>query len=82
MLRVQLDPGTLLFVLEDDGREFNPLEVPPPDLHLPLEQREAGGLGIHWIRQLAAHVDYQRFGTRNRLTVRIARCPPCSSGRR
>ena len=72
LLRVQIDPRTLLVVLEDDGREFNPLEAPQPDLQLPLEQREPGGLGIHLVRKMAAQMDYERCGGRNRLTIRIA----------
>ncbi len=72
LLRVQIDPGALLVVLEDDGHEFNPLKAPPPDLQAPLDQREPGGLGIHLVRKLAARMDYQRCGGRNRLTVTIA----------
>jgi serine/threonine-protein kinase RsbW len=72
LLRVQMDPGALLVVIEDDGHEFNPLETPQPDLQLPPEQREPGGLGIHLVRSLAAQMHYQRCGGRNRLTVRIA----------
>ncbi len=72
VLRMQIEPGTLLIRLEDDGHEFNPLEAPPPDLNVPLEAREPGGLGIHLVRHLASHVEYQRCEGRNRLTIRIA----------
>ncbi len=72
LVRVQVDPGTVLVVLEDDGHEFNPLEAPPPDAEVPLDQREPGGLGIHLVRKLATQMDYQRSGGRNRLTVKIA----------
>ncbi len=72
LVRVQVDPGAVLVVLEDDGHEFNPLKAPPPDADVPLDQREPGGLGIHLVRKLAAQMDYQRCGGRNRLTVKIA----------
>ncbi len=72
LLLVQIDPGVLLVVLEDDGHEFNPLQAAQPDLQVPLDQREPGGLGIHLVRKLAARMDYQRCGGRNRLTVTIA----------
>src|SRR3954453_1156542 len=41
-----LDTGVLL-TITDDGRPFNPLEAPAPDLNLPIEERPLGGLGIH-----------------------------------
>lgn len=72
LLRVQLESGSLLVELEDDGREFNPLVAPPPDLDLPIEKREPGGLGIHLVRKLAADVAWQRRDGRNHLTVKIA----------
>ncbi len=72
LLRVQIEPGSLLVVLEDDGHEFNPVEAAKPDLQRPIEEREPGGLGIHLVRNLAAGMDYERRGGRNRLTVRIA----------
>lgn len=54
--------GEVRLELQDPGRPFNPLEVPPPDLMAPPEQREAGGLGIHLIRALAdsVHYDYRQ----------------------
>ncbi len=72
LLRLTMEPDCLLVVLEDDGHEFNPVQAPLPDLELPPEQRQPGGLGIHLIRNLATQMDYQRCEGRNRLTVRIA----------
>jgi len=76
LLRVQIEPGALVILLEDDGHEFNPLHAPEPDVQLPLEQREPGGLGIHLIRKLASQIDYVRSGGRNRLTLKIASSGP------
>jgi serine/threonine-protein kinase RsbW len=72
LLRVQIELHALLIAIEDDGHEFNPIDAPQPDLHLPIEEREPGGLGIHLVRKLAAHMDYQRCGGRNRLRITIA----------
>ncbi len=72
LLRVEVQAGAVLVVLEDDGHEFNPLAAPEPDLNLPLEEREPGGLGIHLVRKLASQVEYERRGPRNRLAIRIA----------
>ena len=55
--------------VEDDGRPFDPLQVPPPDLSLPLEQRPIGGLGIHLIRNMMDEVSYARHDGRNVLKM-------------
>jgi anti-sigma regulatory factor (Ser/Thr protein kinase) len=55
--------------IEDDGREFNPLKLPPVDTSAPLEQRPIGGLGIHLIRRLMDSVEYRREAGRNILTM-------------
>lgn len=45
--------------IRDWGQTFDPDDVPPPDLTLPLEMRPIGGLGIHIIRQVMDRVDYR-----------------------
>jgi signal transduction histidine kinase len=39
--------------LRDQGLRFNPLEHPLPDINLPAEERDIGGLGILLIRQMS-----------------------------
>src|SRR5262245_7621616 len=46
--------------IEDDAKAFNPLDAPPPDLDLPIDQRPIGGLGIFIARSLADSVEYRR----------------------
>nr|WP_320114942.1 SpoIIE family protein phosphatase [uncultured Desulfuromonas sp.] len=46
--------------LQDDGVPFNPLEAPEPDLRSEAEQRDIGGLGIHFLRTLMDDVSYRR----------------------
>lgn len=60
----------LVMDFTDDGKAFNPLEAPEPDTSLPLEDREAGGLGIHLLRRIADHAGYARVDGRNHLTLR------------
>jgi anti-sigma regulatory factor (Ser/Thr protein kinase) len=55
--------------VEDDGRPFDPLQAPPPDLSLPLERRPIGGLGIHLMKNLMDEVSYARQGDRNVLKM-------------
>ena len=68
---------TILVV--DDGRPFDPLAAPSPDLSLPIEDRPIGGLGLHLLRQLADDVRYERRDGANRFTL-IKRMPESSSG--
>jgi anti-sigma regulatory factor (Ser/Thr protein kinase) len=56
--------------VEDDGRAFDPLSAPPPDLHKPLAERKIGGLGIHFLRTLLTEVSYCRAGDHNRLVLK------------
>lgn len=56
--------------IEDDGRAFDPLAAPEPDLALPLAQRPIGGLGLHFVRQLMDDVKYKRENNRNYLFIK------------
>ena len=55
--------------VEDDGRPFDPLQVPPPDLTLSLDQRPIGGLGVHLIKNLMDEVSYVHQHGRNVLKM-------------
>jgi anti-sigma regulatory factor (Ser/Thr protein kinase) len=68
-VRLRREPDGVTAEVEDDGRAFDPLQAPPPDLTLPLEQRPIGGLGIHLIRNLMDEVSYARVGDRNVLKM-------------
>jgi len=54
---------------EDDGMHFNPLEVSDPDVDIPTEERDPGGLGIFLVKKLSDAVYYQRKNQKNYLTV-------------
>lgn len=71
ILRLSIEHGGLNIVLEDDGREFNPLRAAAPDLDAPIEKREIGGLGIALVRQFASALQYDRIHARNRLTALV-----------
>lgn len=57
----------------DRGRPFNPLTGTAPDLTLPAEERQAGGLGIHLIRTIADEVSYTRADGANILALTLTR---------
>ena len=73
-VRLSCDERALHVEVEDDGRAFNPLDVPPVDTSVSLEQRPIGGLGVHLMRQFMDALDYRREGGRNilRMTKRLA----------
>ena len=68
-IRVTLANGRLSAEVEDDGRAFNPLTAPPPDLSSNVEERAVGGLGVHLVRSLMERVDYRRESGKNHLTM-------------
>lgn len=43
----------------DTGVKFNPLEKEDPDVHLSLQERKIGGLGIYLVKQLMDDVKYE-----------------------
>lgn len=55
--------------VEDDGTPFDPTALPPPDIDAALEDREVGGLGIHFMRAMTDSQAYLRSEGRNRLTL-------------
>ncbi|HWP60386.1 MAG TPA: ATP-binding protein [Candidatus Acidoferrales bacterium] len=69
-IRLSLDEGVLTAEVEDDGRPFDPLRVPAPELSSPLEKRPVGGLGIHLIRGLMDELEYRRVRGRNVLRLK------------
>lgn len=65
VVRFGFDNGSVCVDVEDDGKPFNPLEIPEPDTSLPLESKPVGGLGIHLIRKFMDSVRYRREGQKN-----------------
>ena len=69
VVRLIVDASDLRIEVEDDGRPFNPLEHPTPDLSLPLDQRPIGGLGIHMIKKSMDRLEYRRVAEKNILAM-------------
>jgi serine/threonine-protein kinase RsbW len=63
------ESGTVTAEFEDSGVPFNPLEYPAPTLHVPVENREIGGLGIMMVRKRMDDVRYRRAADANVLTI-------------
>lgn len=60
---------TLKVEVTDDGIPFNPLTASNVDIHVPMEERKVGGLGIHLIRSLMDRVEYTRTKGMNVLVL-------------
>lgn len=65
--RTAEDALRLTFV--DRAPPFNPLTRPEPDVSLSVDEREVGGLGIHFLRKFMDHCEYERTDGRNRLVL-------------
>lgn len=50
----------LEITIRDRGAVFDPQSIPPPNLDGPLEDRNGGGLGLHFMRQMMDDVRFER----------------------
>ncbi|MEO0796019.1 MAG: ATP-binding protein [Verrucomicrobiota bacterium] len=70
-LDMSVEGELICAVVKDSGKPFNPLEdAKDPDLESALEEREIGGLGIFFLKQMMDELDYQRVEGCNCLTMR------------
>lgn len=68
-LSATLHEGTIVLILTDTGKEFDPTMAPDVDITLSADEREIGGLGIFLIRQIMNEVKYERIDGKNVLTL-------------
>ena len=68
-LSASLREGTIVLILTDTGKEFDPTMAPDVDITLSADEREIGGLGIFLIRQIMNEVKYERIDGKNILTL-------------
>ncbi|MCG2661156.1 MAG: ATP-binding protein [Kiritimatiellae bacterium] len=72
-VNLTLFPDTIRLQFQDDGHPFDPLQTPEPDIHVPLDQRKVGGLGLHLVRETVSRIAYRRENGANILEMDIAR---------
>ena len=68
-LTVSVAGDLLTLSIDDEGKAFNPIEAPMPDLDLPIEKRPVGGLGIFLVKSMADTLEYRREHGHNILTL-------------
>ena len=59
----------LTITISDWGISFNPLAESDPDIDVPVNDREIGGLGIFLTKKIMDHVHYKREDNKNILTM-------------
>ena len=60
---------SLVFILSDSGKPFDPTAAPSADISLNVEERPIGGLGIYMVMNIMDKVVYRRDNDRNILTM-------------
>ena len=68
-VRIAVD-SEIVIEFEDNGIAYDPLSTDIPDISLPAEEREIGGLGVFILRKLMDSVEYRREENKNILTIR------------
>ena len=69
-VEVTEEPLAVVITFIDHGVPYDPLSQGDPDVHLPLEEREAGGLGIFLVKKTMDDVTYEYRNGQNILKIR------------
>jgi anti-sigma regulatory factor (Ser/Thr protein kinase) len=69
-IRAEEAPDGTVVVFLDGGVPYNPLEHRDPDVTLPAEEREIGGLGLLMAKKLTDEIVYRYENGMNILTVK------------
>lgn len=78
-LRAEIDDRHLTLTIEDTAIPYDPRQTPEPDdLHLPVEERKIGGLGVYLVLQDVDSYRYEYVGNRNRSVVTMNRPVPAA----
>ncbi len=62
------DDGLVVSLTDFDVEPFDVTRVAAADTDAPIEQREAGGLGIHLVRKMVDSIDYDYRDGHSRIT--------------
>ena len=68
-VEVSEDPVSVTITFMDNGKPFDPLKKEDPDVALPAEEREIGGLGIYMTKKIMDDVHYEYVDGKNILTM-------------
>ncbi len=72
-VHLERTPERVLLVIEDNGRQFDPVQAAEPDLGGRIEDRPVGGAGLCLLRRMVQLLRYERRGANNHLEIGIDR---------
>ena len=67
--RVEHSP-IVTIIFEDEGVPYDPLAKADPDITLPADERQIGGLGIYMVKKSMDSMEYERSNGKNILTLK------------
>ena len=69
-IEIYNEENRLKIMISDDAGPFDITKVPEnTDIDHPVDERKIGGLGIHLIKKFTDQIEYESFGTMNRLIM-------------
>lgn len=68
-IEIRYNGEKIIVIFSDDGIPFNPFEKTAPDMQVPLNEVELGGLGIHIVKELADDYSYKRSIGKNIVSI-------------
>ncbi len=69
-VEVTKDPITVTITFMDNGKPFDPTKKADPDVSLPAQERDIGGLGIFMTKKIMDDVSYEYSEGKNILTLK------------
>ena len=71
-VRVEVEeaPLSVIITFIDNGRPYDPLSGEDPDVRLPVEERDIGGLGVFLVKKTMDDISYEYRNGQNILRIR------------
>lgn len=68
-MEVTEDPLIISITFTDSGIPYDPLAKPDPDITLPAQERQIGGLGIYLVKKMMDEINYIYSNHQNILKI-------------
>lgn len=68
-IAITINGNLVRMTVVDDGKPFNPTTAEQPNLDVPLEERDDGGMGIYLVKRISNDMAYARRTDKNILTI-------------
>ncbi|MDD3050485.1 MAG: ATP-binding protein [Candidatus Cloacimonetes bacterium] len=69
-IEIIIENDILTITILDDGIKFDPTSISEPDLDVPVEDKEIGGLGIFLVKKVMDSFEYCRSAGRNKTIIK------------